>query len=148
MNPLHPPIVLVFAMLVLLSGVVSAQPLSEDVTFRSGDLVLAGTLTLPEGPGPHPVAVTISGSGPQTRAGEVPGVPGYGLFADLAPFLAERGIGVLRYDDRGVGDSEGDNASATAVTSPATRRRRSRTCSRGPTSIRSGSACWGTAKAP
>ena len=114
MNPLRHPIVQVCAMLVLASGVVSAQPTSEDVTFRSVDLVLAGTLTLPEGPGPHPVVVTISGSGPQTRAGEVPGVPGYGLFADLAPFLSERGIGVLRYDDRGVGDSEGDNAIATS----------------------------------
>lgn len=114
MNRYRHQIASLFATLLLMSFVVSAQPVSEDVTFSSGDLVLAGTLTLPAGSGPHPVVITISGSGPQTRAGEVPGVPGYGLFAELAPFLAERGVGVLRFDDRGVGGSEGDNSTATS----------------------------------
>ena len=114
MNAYRHQVATLLATLLLMSCVVSAQHVSEDVTFSSGGLVLAGTLTLPAGSGPHPVVVAISGSGPQTRAGEVPGVPGYGLFADLAPFLAERGVAVLRYDDRGVGDSEGDNATATS----------------------------------
>src|SRR5262249_13564938 len=42
---------------------------SEDVTFPSAakGVELAGTLTLPEGSGPFPVAILITGSGPQDR---------------------------------------------------------------------------------
>ena len=90
------------------------EPVQEDVTFLSGDLELAGTLTLPAGEGPHPAVVTISGSGPQNRDGEIPGVEGYRPFAEIAARLAEDGVAVLRYDDRGVGASDGDNASATS----------------------------------
>src|SRR5215203_1299553 len=37
----------------------------EAVTFGNGDVTLAGTLTLPPTPGPHPAVVLVSGSGPQ-----------------------------------------------------------------------------------
>jgi hypothetical protein len=40
---------------------------AEDVSYPSGDLTLAGTLTLPEGPGPFAAVVLITGSGPQDR---------------------------------------------------------------------------------
>lgn len=90
------------------------EPTQQDVTFLSGDLELAGTLTLPAGPGPHPAVITISGSGPQNRDGEIPGIEGYRPFAEIAARLADSGVAVLRYDDRGVGASEGDNATATS----------------------------------
>ncbi|WP_434478941.1 alpha/beta hydrolase family protein [Gemmatimonas sp.] len=69
---------------------------------------LAGTLTMPKSArGKVPVVVTISGSGPQERDSRIAIVPGYALFREIADTLSRRGIAVLRYDDRGVGESGG-----------------------------------------
>ncbi|MEZ4634765.1 MAG: alpha/beta fold hydrolase [Caldilineaceae bacterium] len=84
----------------------------EDVTFANGDVTLAGTLTLPEGDGPFPSVLLVSGSGPQNRDEEIAIVPGYRPFAVIADTLTRQGVAVLRYDDRGVGESTGDFATA------------------------------------
>jgi alpha-beta hydrolase superfamily lysophospholipase len=76
---------------------------------------LAGTLTRPRRPGPLPAVVLVSGSGAQQRDSEIPHLSGYRPFRELADALARRGIAVLRYDDRGVGGSGGDHASATSA---------------------------------
>ncbi len=76
----------------------------------AGNFYLAGTLVIPEGKGPFPAAVLISGSGPQNRDEEI---MGHKPFLVLADFLARNGIMTLRYDDRGIGSSEGDFATAT-----------------------------------
>lgn len=48
----------------------------EEVVFRNGDITLSGTLTLPNGKGPHPAIVRIHGAGGQTRRNVVdPGMP-------------------------------------------------------------------------
>lgn len=83
----------------------------EEVSFVNGELTLAGTLTLPEGDGPFPAVVLMTGSGGQTRDEEV--VPGFPLFKLIADHLTRAGIAVLRYDDRGIGLSEGDYNAAT-----------------------------------
>ena len=93
----------------------------EAVTFPSSPgVALAGTVTVPDGPGPFPAVVIASGSGSQDRDGG----PGAGVLPDslqmyrqLAHALAERGILVLRYDDRGMGEStiEGDPATMTSL---------------------------------
>lgn len=70
----------------------------ENVTFRNGDVTLAGTLTLPSGNEPHPAVVFIHGSGPDSREN-------YRFYADL---FARHGIATLIYDKRGVGASTGD----------------------------------------
>jgi uncharacterized protein len=66
---------------------------------------LHGTLELPAGQGPFPVALIIAGSGPTDRNGN-DGM--LGLHTDcyrlLARYLAGRGIASLRYDKRGAGD--------------------------------------------
>jgi pimeloyl-ACP methyl ester carboxylesterase len=85
---------------------------AEEVTFTSGDITLAGTLTLPEGAGPHPAVVLITGSGPQNRDEEVFGMRPFRLLAD---HLTRAGIAVLRYDDRGVGGSTGNVQLATTA---------------------------------
>lgn len=85
----------------------------EEVSFTSGDVTLSGTLTLPQGDGPFPALVLVSGSGPQNRDEEIVTVPDYKPFAVLADTLTRQGIAVLRYDDRGVGASTGDFAAAT-----------------------------------
>src|SRR5690606_36192356 len=72
---------------------------------------LAGTLTIPTGSGKHPAVVLISGSGPQNRNSEV---FGHKPFLVLADHLTKQGIADLRFDDRGVGESEGDLSKATS----------------------------------
>jgi alpha-beta hydrolase superfamily lysophospholipase len=77
--------------------------LSEEVTFRNGDLSLAGTLTLPKGgTKPYPVALIISGSGSQDRDGSV---GAFNLYRQIADHLSSNGVAVLRHDDRGAGKS-------------------------------------------
>ncbi len=86
---------------------------SEYVTFENSDAkaTLAGTLTLPKKDGIYPVVVLISGSGPQNRDEEL---FGHKPFLVLADHLTRNGIGVLRFDDRGVGESRGDFGKATS----------------------------------
>ncbi|UCC24112.1 MAG: alpha/beta fold hydrolase [Gemmatimonadales bacterium] len=83
-----------------------------EVPHLEEEFSLAGTLTLPEGEGPFPGAVLVSGSGPQDRDETL---LGHKPFAVLADHLTRAGIAVLRYDDRGVGGSGGDFGSATSV---------------------------------
>jgi hypothetical protein len=87
----------------------------EEVGFPGGseDIQLAGTLTLPSGPGPHPAIVLMSGSGAQDRDESMRPVTTLKPFALIADALTRAGVAVLRYDDRGVGGSTGDYASAT-----------------------------------
>jgi len=88
--------------------------LEEEVSFQNDEaaLALAGTLTLPPGSGPFPGVVLVSGSGPQNRNEEI---LGHKPFLVLADYLTRQGLAVLRYDDRGVGSSKGDFATATTV---------------------------------
>ena len=85
----------------------------REVQFKNAidDVTLSGTLTLPSGDGKYPVAVLISGSGPQDRDETLFEHKPFLLIADT---LTKAGIGVLRYDDRGIGKSTGDfNAAST-----------------------------------
>ena len=71
---------------------------------------LAGTLTLPPGSGPFPIAILLHGSGPHDRDESL---LGHRPFLVLADHLTRKGIGVLRFDKRGNGKSTGDYANAT-----------------------------------
>jgi len=71
---------------------------------------LAGTLTLPKSAGTFPAVLLITGSGPQDRDEMV---LGHRPFLVIADHLTRQGIAILRLDDRGVGESTGDFASAT-----------------------------------
>ena len=73
---------------------------------------LAGTLTLPAGDGPFPVAITISGSGASDRDESNFGHKPFHVIAD---HLARQGIAVLRFDDRGRGGSTGEHSGATSA---------------------------------
>lgn len=86
---------------------------TKDVTFASGDITLAGTLTMPPSPGPHPAVVLVSGSGPQNRDESLGGGIAIRPFRLLADALTRAGVAVLRYDDRGVGKSTGVFSEAT-----------------------------------
>jgi len=86
----------------------------EEVSFANDQakVRLAGTLTLPAGKGPFPAVVLISGSGPQNRD-EL--VFGHRPFLILADHLTRAGVVVLRFDDRGAGQSTGVFAAATSA---------------------------------
>jgi pimeloyl-ACP methyl ester carboxylesterase len=72
-------------------------------SFEGDELV--GVVTVPEGDGPYPAVVLVSGSGGDdgTRAGVSAQV-----FVRHGRLLAEEGFAVLRYDPPGVGGSAGD----------------------------------------
>jgi len=72
---------------------------------------LAGMLTVPAGPGPFPAVVLLSDAGSQDRNGTV---GEFGPLGWLADYLTRRGIAVLRFDDRGTGESTGAAAITTA----------------------------------
>lgn len=90
---------------------------AEDVYFKNAtadNIQLAGTLTLPQGVKNPPVAVLISGSGGQNRDGELEQL-NHRTFLVLADHLTRKGIAVLRFDDRGIGQSEGSQQHATSA---------------------------------
>lgn len=110
------PVLDAFAPLVAPSPSPGSQPYdSLNVTFPGGadGVTLAGTLTLPHTDGPHPAIVLLSGSGPQDRDESLLPIAQIKPFALIADALSRAGIAVLRFDDRGVGQSTGDFASAT-----------------------------------
>ena len=85
----------------------------EEVKYenKTAGIILAGTLTFPAEGGPFPAAILLSGSGPQDRNETV---FGHRPFLVLADYLTRQGIAVLRFDDRGVGESTGNFALATS----------------------------------
>lgn len=74
------------------------RTLEQEVSFRSGDATLRGTLIRPETPEPVPAIVLLHGSGPLTRSS----------FGPYPRFFVSLGLAVLVYDKRGAGASTGE----------------------------------------
>ena len=70
-----------------------------EVHFTCEGAVQAGSLYLPEGPGPHPAVVWVHGAGEDTRI-----VYRFPIFQTLV----QSGVAVFTYDKRGVGQSQGE----------------------------------------
>ncbi len=88
----------------------------KDVRFKSNldSIYLGGTLTLPQQMDDNtPCLVFVSGSGAQDRNESM---LNHKPFLVLADYLARHGIASLRYDDRGVGESEGNFVGSTINT--------------------------------
>ncbi len=83
-------------------------------TNETDNIKLGGTLALPKNElkntsknkGKFPAVILVSGSGGQARDCEI---NDFAMFKVLSDYLVERGIAVLRYDDRGTGESKGNN---------------------------------------
>lgn len=76
--------------------------------------VMAGEVILPDGPGPHPVVLLISGTGRQSRDFE--SFDGrYHPHRDLTNALLAQNIGVVRFDERNTGASTGDHRTARSA---------------------------------
>lgn len=91
-----------------------APYVQREVHFNNfaGHNQLSGTLSLPNGEGPFPGVVLVSGTGHNTRDEDV---WGHKVFLVLADALNRKGFAVLRYDKRGVGGSSGDYDAATTT---------------------------------
>ncbi len=93
------------------AGQLHAQGITkEDVVFKSGDLVLEGTLVLPDSAKNVPVLIFIGGSYPWGYFH-----PQRAIFIQevLEAVFPESGIALLYYDPRGVGGSTGSWGRAT-----------------------------------
>jgi hypothetical protein len=77
------------------------EPRLRDVTFASGDVVLAGSLAVPDQDVASAGVVMVGGSGPSDRNNDT-------FFPPIRQHLVDAGIAVLSYDKRGVGSSSGD----------------------------------------
>lgn len=75
---------------------------------------MAGEVILPEGAGPRPVVLLISGTGRQSRDFESFGGR-YRPHRDIAEALLARDIGVIRFDERNTGASTGDHKTARSA---------------------------------
>ncbi len=84
----------------------------ENIKFKSKkeEFYLSGTLTTPKDTEDYPIVILVSGSGANDRNEEL---FGHKPFLLLSDYLTSRGIGVFRYDDRGVGESEGVHKGST-----------------------------------
>ena len=87
---------------------------TEDVVYenKKAGINLAGTLSIPKGEGPFPAVILVSGSGPQNRDEEL---VKHKPFLVIADYLTKNGYAVLRYDDRGIGESQGNFQTATTA---------------------------------
>jgi len=88
--------------------------ITKEVTFtnKKAKIQLAGTLSIPDTTKVWPVVVLVSGSGPQDRN---EALIRHEPFHVIADYFTRNGIAVLRYDDRGVGKSEGNFPAATTL---------------------------------
>ena len=84
--------------------------ISKEISFTNGETSLSGTLTVPDTNKIYPAVILVTGSGQQNRDEEI---FGFKLFKIIADSLTKQGIAVLRYDDRGIGQSKGDFKTAT-----------------------------------
>lgn len=70
----------------------------EEITFKNGDISLAGSLILPTSGKRFPLIIFTHGGGAETRA----------VYLEQAVMFAEKGVAALIYDKRGTGKSSGD----------------------------------------
>lgn len=79
---------------------------SEDVQFKNDNqsITFGGTFTFPNGQSTFPTVILITGSGQQDRDETLFGHKPFWVIAD---HLSRNGFGVLRIDDRGIGQTTG-----------------------------------------
>lgn len=88
--------------------------IQEEISFRTQgvDYEFKGTLTYPSKEGKYPLMIMISGSGIQNRDEEI---MQHKPFAVIADYMANNGIAVFRYDDRGFGSKNAELFNATTL---------------------------------
>src|SRR5689334_5715682 len=87
------------------SGACPADPSGTAAILHLASGSLCGTLQIPAGAAPYPVALIVAGSGPTDRNGNSAFGVRTDAYRELAAELAQRGVASVRYDKRGVGSS-------------------------------------------
>ena len=107
-----------FTLVILLSSfLIKAQEKTyseEEVSYwnLTDSVKIGGTLTIPNKQGKFPATLLITGSGQQDRDETL---MGHKPFKVIAEYLSEKGIAVLRVDDRGKGKSTGKFSKSTGT---------------------------------
>lgn len=85
---------------------------SENILYTNADrtLTYGATITIPEGKGPFPAVLLLTGSGDQDRDEQI---LNHRPFAVIADHLTRNGFVVLRVDDRSVGQTTGKPGGTT-----------------------------------
>ncbi len=85
----------------------------DSITFVNevDEVTLAGSITTPKNQVPSTFAIMLTGSGAQDRDETI---FHHKPFAVIADRLTRSGFGVLRYDDRGIGGSQGSQHNSTS----------------------------------
>jgi len=89
------------------------QLVSEDSVFyqsQDGKITFGATFSKPDDLKSFPTVILVSGTGKQDRDGTM---AGHKIFLEIASYLNQNGIAVLRTDDRGVGRTTGVYETAT-----------------------------------
>jgi len=81
--------------------------IEQEIEFRSGDFKIVGTVSIPSLKESYPGVLLIPGSGQVDRNENVKKIH-INVFKEIACFLADNNVATLRYDKRGVGESEGN----------------------------------------
>ena len=84
----------------------SEKYVSNEVLFPSGDIALSGTLDIPKKEGKLPGVLLVVGDGAYNRENA-------GVYTYISNYLANEDVVVLRFDKRGIGKSQGNNASVS-----------------------------------
>jgi uncharacterized protein len=115
MKRIAPFIAMLVMLFVLFTASARVVFSDQAVSIPNGDLTLSGTLSLPSGQGPFSAVILLSGSGPQDRDEAISVIPGFLPFKWIAEYLANQGVAVLRYDDRGTAKSTGKFETGTSA---------------------------------
>jgi pimeloyl-ACP methyl ester carboxylesterase len=94
----------------LLAALAAIAETEQPITLKTTTGEIYGSLTMPDTKLPVPVALIIAGSGPTDRDGNNPSMKNNSLKM-LSEALAKNGIASLRYDKRGIAQSQAAGAS-------------------------------------
>jgi len=109
--------IILLSILLAISGLSDAMPVqdmchADSVYFNSkdGKVTFGATFSKPVNVRSFPTVILVSGTGKQDRDGTM---AGHKIFLEIASYLNQNGIAVLRTDDRGVGKTTGVYETAT-----------------------------------
>ncbi len=91
----------------------SVSIVEDSISFTRDEVTYSGTFSKPEGEGPYPLVILLSGMGMQDRDWSFMGGK-YKMAKVISNYLNENGIAVYRFDDRGHGKSTGTPETSTS----------------------------------
>lgn len=99
-------LIVIMIFLALNIGCSSRNFTTEEYNLEVDEGFIYGTLAIPKGEGPFPVAIIIQGSGPTDRDGNSTIAGDNNSLKMLAEHLGSNGIASVRFDKRGIAESK------------------------------------------